>query len=39
MPAPKDYHMSTDDFRRCGHAVVDWIADYHEQIEALPVLS
>jgi aromatic-L-amino-acid decarboxylase len=39
MPAPKNYHMSTEDFRRCGHAVVDWIADYHEQVDSLPVLS
>ena len=31
--------MSADDFRRCGRAVVDWIADYYEQIESLPVLS
>jgi aromatic-L-amino-acid decarboxylase len=39
MSEAKSYHMSTEAFRRCGHAVVEWIADYHEQIEALPVLS
>ncbi|MEJ2168363.1 MAG: pyridoxal-dependent decarboxylase [Desulfobacterales bacterium] len=39
MPKTKNYHMSTEDFRRYGRAVVDWIADYYEQIESLPVLS
>lgn len=33
------YHMSSDDFRRHGRAVVDWIADYLERVESLPVLS
>src|SRR5215468_8069081 len=32
-------HMTPDEFRRCGHAVVDWIADYHSRIESFPVLS
>lgn len=31
--------MSPDDFRRHGHAVVDWIADYYSRIETFPVLS
>jgi aromatic-L-amino-acid/L-tryptophan decarboxylase len=31
--------MSGDEFRRHGRAVVDWIADYYERIESLPVLS
>jgi aromatic-L-amino-acid decarboxylase len=31
--------MSPDDFRRYGRAVVDWIADYYERVESLPVLS
>lgn len=31
--------MSPDEFRAYGRAVVDWIADYHERIESLPVLS
>ncbi len=39
MSEQKTYHMSPADFRRHGRAVVDWIADYYEQIEALPVLS
>ncbi len=39
MPNPQTYHMTPDEFRRHGRALVDWIADYHEQIEAYPVLS
>jgi len=31
--------MKSDDFRRHGHALVDWIADYHTRIESFPVLS
>jgi len=31
--------MSPEEFRRRGHAVVDWIADYHSRIESFPVLS
>jgi aromatic-L-amino-acid decarboxylase len=33
------FHMTPDAFRRHGRAVVDWIADYYEQVESLPVLS
>jgi len=31
--------MTPDEFRRYGHAVIDWIADYHARIESFPVLS
>jgi aromatic-L-amino-acid decarboxylase len=31
--------MTPDQFRRHGRAVVDWIADYWERVERLPVLS
>jgi aromatic-L-amino-acid decarboxylase len=31
--------MTPDEFRRYGHAVVDWIANYHSRIESFPVLS
>jgi aromatic-L-amino-acid decarboxylase len=31
--------MTTDEFRRHGHAVIDWIADYWDRIEQFPVLS
>lgn len=35
----KTYHMSPDQFRSYGYAVVDWIAGYYSKIETLPVLS
>lgn len=31
--------MDTSDFRRHAHALVDWIADYRERLERLPVMS
>ena len=31
-------HMPVEEFRRHGHEVVDWIADYLERIDTLPVL-
>ncbi|HEV2887633.1 MAG TPA: pyridoxal-dependent decarboxylase [Jatrophihabitans sp.] len=31
--------MSPAEFRRHGREVVDWIADYYERLESLPVLS
>ena len=39
MADEKCFHMSPEEFRRCGRAVVDWIADYRQRIESLPVLS
>jgi aromatic-L-amino-acid/L-tryptophan decarboxylase len=39
MPRKKSFHMTTEEFRRHGHAVVDWIADYYSRVEAFPVLS
>lgn len=33
------YHMPSDDFRRYGHEMVDWIADYLDRVEELPVQS
>jgi len=35
----KSFHMSPEEFRRHGHAMVDWIADYYARIESFPVLS
>ncbi len=32
-------HMTPDEFRRYGREVVDWIADYYERLESLPVLA
>jgi len=31
--------MNANEFRRLGHALVDWIADYRERIADLPVMS
>ena len=31
--------MNADEFRRHGHAVVDWIARYMEEVDRYPVLS
>ncbi|HKY30288.1 MAG TPA: pyridoxal-dependent decarboxylase [Pyrinomonadaceae bacterium] len=31
--------MSAEEFRRYGHELIDWISDYFERIETLPVLS
>ncbi|HEX8093652.1 aminotransferase class V-fold PLP-dependent enzyme [Jatrophihabitans sp.] len=31
--------MSPEQFRRHGREVIDWIADYYERLESLPVLS
>ena len=39
MSEPASYHMTPDEFRRYGRAVVDWIADYYQEIEKFPVLS
>ena len=39
MPDEKTFHMTPDEFRRHGHEVVDWIADYYAGIESYPVLS
>jgi aromatic-L-amino-acid decarboxylase len=39
MSDEKSFHMTPEDFRRNGYAVVDWIADYYARIESYPVLS
>jgi len=39
MSNEKSYHMSIEEFRRNGRAVIDWIADYYERVESFPVLS
>src|SRR5438094_1638461 len=31
--------MPAEEFRRFGHQIIDWIADYFERIEELPVLA
>ncbi len=39
MPDTKSFHMSPEEFRRQGHAVIDWIADYYSRVESFPVMS
>jgi aromatic-L-amino-acid decarboxylase len=39
MSDEKSFHMTPDEFRRHGHAVIDWIADYQFRVESFPVLS
>jgi aromatic-L-amino-acid decarboxylase len=31
--------MDANEFRRLGHALVDWVAEYRERMERLPVMS
>jgi len=37
--APSLGDMSKEDFRRLGHDLIDWIADYFDNIDQLPVLA
>ena len=37
--APHLGDMSKEDFRRLGHDLIDWVADYFEQIDERPVLA
>jgi aromatic-L-amino-acid decarboxylase len=39
MSEKKSFHMTPEEFRRYGRAVVDWIADYYKRVESLPVLA
>ncbi len=39
MSEAKSFHMSPEEFRRHGHDVIDWIADYYKKVESFPVLS
>ena len=36
---PPTYHMSPEEFRRWGYAVIDWIAEYQEHVADYPVLA
>lgn len=33
------YHMIPEEFRRYGHQLIDWIADYQQNVESYPVMS
>ena len=39
MPGEQSFHMTAEQFRQYGKLVVDWVADYYESVESLPVLS
>src|SRR5664279_856018 len=39
MGEVQSFHMTAEQFRQHGKEVVDWIADYYERVESLPVLS
>ncbi len=38
-PLKTSFHMDPEEFRRRGHEMVNWIADYYKRIESYPVLS
>ncbi|HCA80871.1 MAG TPA: amino acid decarboxylase, partial [Bacteroidetes bacterium] len=38
MPRPSLGDMPTSEFRKYGHQLVDWVADYLEHVEQYPVL-
>ena len=31
--------MTPDDFRKFGHHLIDWLADYHAGVEERPVMA
>jgi aromatic-L-amino-acid decarboxylase len=37
--APSTGDMKAEEFRRFGHELIDWIADYFDRLEDLPVLA
>ena len=40
MTDPNAFHMSAEDFKRHGHALIDWIADYlYQRVDGMPVMS
>jgi len=39
VPSENNFHMTPEEFRRRGHEVVDWLAEYFQRIESFPVLS
>ena len=39
MNNTQSYHMSSEEFRKQGKQMIDWIADYYENVEKYPVLS
>jgi aromatic-L-amino-acid decarboxylase len=39
MSEPDSLHMTPEEFRRAGHAMIDWIARYYEDLDRYPVRS
>ncbi|MEM9292199.1 MAG: pyridoxal-dependent decarboxylase [Acidobacteriota bacterium] len=39
VPEPPQHPMDAESFRRHGHRVIDWIADYWQRVDSYPVLS
>jgi aromatic-L-amino-acid decarboxylase len=39
MTQETNFHMTPEEFRRWGHQLVDWLAEYRERVESLPVLA
>lgn len=39
MSESTSFHMTPDEFRTFGYAVIDWIADYQRRVESLPVMA
>ena len=39
MPEIQNFHMTPEEFRRNGYAVIDWIAEYMQHVEQFPVMS
>jgi aromatic-L-amino-acid/L-tryptophan decarboxylase len=38
-PQDSTYHMTSAEFRKFGREIIDWIADYYEEVESYPVMS
>ncbi|MGB5532246.1 MAG: aspartate aminotransferase family protein, partial [Acidimicrobiia bacterium] len=37
--AARSYHMTPGEFRRYGHELVEWVANYLETVSERPVIS
>jgi len=35
----KSFHMTSGEFREAGKRLIDWLADYYEQVERYPVMA
>src|SRR2546423_10637085 len=39
MPETTGFHMTPEEFRRWGHTMVDWVAEYQDRVKNLTVMS